>query len=377
MGLMSYKTFVRPFLDRLDSETWHLNVKELMHLCEFSGATLRLLQFFASGGTRVRDKKLGVTVAGVPFENPLIVGAGWDKTAKAVRALYSVGFAGVEVGSVVERPQRGNPRPRQFMVTPEVCLNSLGLNSPGMDAVFRNLIWYGRLDMPVGINLGINSDVSHEDAPRAYAAVSRKFRDNAAYFTINVSSPNTPGLRRLQNRERLEAIIQAVTESLEGSPGGGRPLFVKISPDLATEAIDDVVRVVIDSGISGVIATNTTDNSLLKRKYGGKWKDLPGGISGNDFEYRALSTSIISHIYRITGGQVEIIGVGGVCDADSALEKLRAGAKAVQIVTGLRGEGLSVANSINRGLLRFMEENGIKNVSEITGSDHSVGRANA
>ena len=155
-----------------------------MHLCEFSGLTLRLLEFAASGGARVRDKRLGVTVAGVPFENPLIVGAGWDKTARAVGALYSLGFAGVEVGSVVERPQGGNPKPRQFMVTPEVCLNSLGLNSPGMDAVFRNLARYGRLDMPVGVNLGINSDTSHEDAPRAYAAVARKFRDNAAYFAI-------------------------------------------------------------------------------------------------------------------------------------------------------------------------------------------------
>ena len=374
---MIYKTFVRPVLDRLDSETWHLNVKELMHLCEFSGLTLRLLEFAASGGARVRDKKLGVTVAGVPFENPLIVGAGWDKTAKALRALYSVGFAGVEVGSVIKRPQGGNPRPRQFMVTPEVCLNSLGLNSPGMDAVFRNLLWYGRLDMPVGINLGINSDVSHEDAPGAYAAVSRKFRDNAAYFTINVSSPNTPGLRRLQDRGRLEAIIQAVRESLGDSSGAKRPLFVKISPDLSTEAIDDVTRVVIDSGISGVIATNTTDNRFLKEKYGGRWKDLPGGISGNDFEYRALSTSVISHIYLTTGGRVEIIGVGGVCDAASALEKLRAGAKAVQVVTGLRGEGLSIANSINRGILRFMEENGIQHVSEITGSDHPVSRADA
>ena len=368
---MIYKTFVRPVLDRLDSETGHHNVKELMHLCEFSGLTLRLLEFAASGGTRVRDKRLGVTIAGVPFENPLIVGAGWDKTARAVKALYSVGFGGVEVGSVVERPQRGNPKPRQFMVTPEVCLNSLGLNSPGMDAVFRNLAWYGHLDMPVGVNLGINSDVDHEDAARAYAAVARKFRGNAAYFAINVSSPNTPGLRRLQDGGRLEEIIRAVRESL-GDSSGAKPLFVKISPDLATEAIDDVLRVVIDSGISGVIATNTTDSGLVKGKYGARWRDLPGGISGNDFEYRSLSTSIISHIYRTTGGEVEIIGVGGVCDTPSTLEKLRAGAKAVQIVTGLRGEGLSIANSINRGLLRFMDESGIKSLSEITGSDHSV-----
>ena len=341
-----------------------------MHVCELSGLTLRLLELAASGGSRFGNRRLAVTVAGIPFENPLIVGAGWDKTGRALRALYSIGFAGVEVGSVVERSQRGNPRPRQFMVTPDVCLNSLGLNSPGMDAVLENLRWYGHLDMPVGINLGINSDVSHDDAPRAYAAVARKFRSDASYFAINVSSPNTPGLRKLQDGGRLKEIIRAVTESLVDSSGVGRPLFVKISPDLSIEAIDDLLGVVIDSGISGVIATNTSDNRALKRKYGVKWGGLPGGISGNDSEYRSLSTSIISHVYRTVGGKLEIIGVGGVSDAASALEKLRAGAKALQVVTGLRGEGLSVANSINRGLLRFMDENGIRNLSEITGSDH-------
>ncbi|MXZ48701.1 MAG: quinone-dependent dihydroorotate dehydrogenase [Candidatus Dadabacteria bacterium] len=369
---MIYKTFLRPVLDRLDSETWHHNVKELMHLCEFSGLTLRFLEFAASGGARVRDKRLGVSVAGVPFENPLIVGAGWDKTGKALRALCSLGFAGVEVGSVVERPQRGNPKPRQFMVTPDVCLNSLGLNSPGMDIVLENLRWYGRLDMPVGINLGINSDTSHEDAPRAYAAVARKFRTDAAYFAINVSSPNTPGLRKLQDGGRLGEIIGAVTESLVDSSGAGKPLFVKISPDLSLEAIDELLRVVIDSGISGVIATNTSDNRGLKAKYGEKWEGLPGGISGNDPEYRSLSTSIISHIYRAAGGELEIIGVGGVCDTASALEKLCAGAKALQVVTGLRGEGFSVANSINRGLLEFMDKSGISDISEIVGSGHEA-----
>ncbi|MYH39817.1 MAG: dihydroorotate dehydrogenase (quinone), partial [Candidatus Dadabacteria bacterium] len=130
------------------------------------------------------------------------------------------------------------------------------------------------------------------------------------------------------------------------------------------------LRIVIDSGISGVIATNTSDNRTLKAKYGAKWEGLPGGISGNDLEYRSLTTSIISHIYRTAGGELEIIGVGGVSDTASALEKLCAGAKALQVVTGLRGEGLSVANSINRGLLRFMDKNGISDISEIAGSDH-------
>ncbi|MCY3986750.1 MAG: quinone-dependent dihydroorotate dehydrogenase [Candidatus Dadabacteria bacterium] len=367
---MSYKTLVRPLLDRLDSETWHIRVKELMRFCEVSVHTLRLLEFISSGGSRIRDERLGVTVGGVSFENPLVVGAGWDKTGRAVRALYAIGFAGVEVGSVVEKPQKGNPKPRQFMVTPEVCINSLGLNSPGMDEVFLNISRYGRLDIPLGINLGVNSDVSHADAPGAYAAVARRFRNNASYFTLNVSSPNTPGLRRFQQRNYLEAIVREVGESIGDFSVDGPSLFVKISPDLSPGAIDDLLRVVTDYRISGVIATNTTASATVKAKYGAKWKDVPGGVSGNDFEYRSLSTSVVSHIYRTTGGEVDIIGCGGVYDTSSALEKLRAGARAVQIVTGLRGEGLSVANSINRGLLEFMDKNGIGKLSEITGSDH-------
>ena len=145
-------------------------------------------------------------------------------------------------------------------------------------------------------------------------------------------------------------------EALGDPSGVERPLFVKISPDLSLGAIDDLLGVVVDSGISGVIATNTSDNRSLKAKYGAKWEGLPGGISGNDLEYRELSTSIISHVYSAAGGELEIIGVGGVSDTASALEKLRAGAKALQVVTGLRGEGLSVANSINRGLIRFMDK---------------------
>ncbi len=364
---MGYKSLIRPVFNRLDSETWHNNVKELMHLCEFSSTTLKLLEFVSSGGSRVRDSRLSVSIAGMDFENPLVVGAGWDKNARSVKALYSLGFAGVEVGSVVPRPQKGNPRPRQFMITPDVCVNSLGFNSQGMDAVFENLKGYGVLDFPVGVNLGINSDTKHEDAPGSYAAVCGKFRDIASYFAVNVSSPNTKGLRKLQNRGRLEDIIQAVTETVRDSSGNSRPLFVKISPDLSGEALDDVLRVVVDFRISGVIATNTSNNPCLKRKYGKKWGSTPGGISGNDFEYASLSTSVVSHIYRSTGGLVDIMGSGGICDAASALEKLRAGAKVLQVVTGLRGEGLSVANSINRGLLRFMDRNGIGNVKDIIG----------
>ncbi len=364
---MSYKYLIRPIFDRLDSETWHNNVKELMHFCEFSNATLRLLEFVSSGGSRVRDPRLSVSIAGIDFENPLVVGAGWDKNARSVRALYSLGFAGVEVGSVVQRLQKGNSRPRQFMITPEVCINSLGLNSQGMDAVFKNLKRYGRLGFPVGVNLGINSDTNHKDAPNSYATVCKKFRDLASYFVINVSSPNTPGLRKLQNKERLKEIIQVVTETVRDSSGILQPLFVKVSPDLSRDAIDDVLRVVVDFRISGVIATNTSNNPQLKRKYGKKWEVIPGGISGNDFEYASLSTSIISHIYRSTGGSVEIIGSGGIYDVTSALEKLRAGAKVLQVVTGLRSEGLSVANSINRGFLQFMDKNGIKDIKDIVG----------
>lgn len=362
-----YKMIVSPVLDRLDSETWHDNTRHALHLAEQHPLALTLLERAACRRRRLTDERLRSVVGGVEFDNPVMVGAGWDKAGTAVRALYTLGFSGVEVGSVLAAPQSGNPRPRQFMLGPGVALNRLGFNSPGMEASARNLNAYRDSRIPIGISLGKNRDVEATDAPEAHAAVVRTLYDHAAYFVINVSSPNTPGLRQLQDKGPLTEIVQAVNSMLD-SLGSRKPLFVKIAPDVSNEAVDDVLEVASDNGLTGIIATNTTNNPDLRARYGERWREEAGGLSGDDPEYRRMATEKVAYIYAQTGGRLEIIGVGGVKDGRTALEKLQAGASLVQVVTAIRGEGPGVANRINRELLEWMDREGVRHLSEVIGS---------
>lgn len=361
-----YKERISPLLDRLDSETWHTRARDALHLAEATPLTLKLLEQFSYRQRRFRDARLRVVLGGVEFENPLMVGAGWDKSGKAVLGLYTLGFAGVEIGSVTALPQPGNPKPRQFMLAPGVALNRLGFNSPGMDAVAKNLERYSKSHIPVGISLGKNKEVPPGAAPEAHAIVARRLYPYAAYFAINVSSPNTPGLRSLQDKAPLTEIAQAVNAAMEDA-GGRKPLFVKIAPELSDHAIDDVIEVVLEHGLTGIIATNTITDPDLKAQYGERWRHEEGGLSGDNAEYRCLTTQKIAHIYRQSAGKIEIIGVGGVKDTESALEKIRAGAKVVQIVTAIRGEGPSLPGRIIRGIALYMEREGLKNLDEIRG----------
>ena len=363
-----YKEFIDPLLMRLDSEAWHTRAREALHLAEATPFTLKLLELFADHHRRFAEERLRVVLGGIELENPVLVGAGWDKAGRAVKALYTLGFSGVEVGTVVAKPQEGNPKPRQFMLAPGVTLNRLGFNSPGMEAVAHHLERYKGSGIPIGISLGKNKEVPAEDAPHAHAAVAERLYDFATYFAINVSSPNTPGLRALQDKKPLTDIVQAVNATMDNM-GGRKPLFVKIAPELSPAAIDDVIEVVLDNGLTGIIATNTTVNPDIKAKYGERWSNEAGGVSGDDPDYRGMSTAQIAHIYRQTQGNIDIIGVGGVKDAQTALEKIKAGAKAVQVVTAIRGEGTAVAGRINRGLVDFIEKEGVRSVHELVGID--------
>ena len=364
-----YKEIISPLLDRLDSETWQVRAKEALHLAEVTPLTLKLLEQFAYHRRRFSDDRLSVVLGGVEFDNPVMVGAGWDKAGRAVKGLYTLGFSGIEVGSVLQYPQPGNDKPRQFILGPGVALNRLGLNSPGMEVVANNLRRYRNSGIPIGINLGKNKEVEPKYAPDAYAAVARRLYNEAAYFVINVSSPNTPGLRALQDKEPLTDITQAVNDAMDGM-GVRKPLFVKIAPDLGDKPLNDVIKVVADNGLTGIIATNTTTRGDLKAKYGERWRLEAGGLSGDNEEFRRMATEKISHIFRETGGSMEIIGVGGVKDAQTALEKIRAGARVVQVVTAIRGEGTTLPGRINRGLVAYLEKEGICNINEIVGSDH-------
>jgi len=298
-----------------------------------------------------------------------MVGAGWDKAGKAVRGLYALGFSGVEVGSVLAFPQEGNPKPRQFMIGPGVCLNNLGFNTPdeGLSEVARNLDRYIGSRIPIGISIGKNKNIEARLAPWLHAIVARRLYDHASYFVINVSSPNTPGLRVLQDKGPLTDIVQAVNSVMD-ERGKRKPLFVKISPDLTFFALDDVIEVALNNK-AGIIACNTTDNQDIKGKYGQNWRNMPGGVSGDDLDYRAMVNEKIRHI-RSQDKDIEIIGVGGVNSPETALEKMEEGANVIQVVTGIRSEGPSVANKINRGIARRMDRDGVKSVSEYTNLRH-------
>jgi dihydroorotate dehydrogenase len=362
-----YRGIINPILDHFDSETWHIRAREALHFAEATPSTRKLLEQFADHHKRCTDKRLHIALGGIELDNPLIVGAGWDKVGRAVKGLYTLGFASVEVGSVLVYAQEGNPRPRQFMLSPGVALNRLGFSSPGVEAVAQNLERYQASGIPVGISLGKNKDIPDKVAPEMHALVAKRLYDYAAYFAINVSSPNTPGLRRLQEKAPLTDIVQAVNAVMD-ERGGRKPLFVKIAPDLTNTAIYDIIQVVTDNQLTGIIATNTTNNPDLKAQYGERWRTEAGGLSGDNAEYRKMTTEKVAHIYQETAGKLTIIGVGGVKDTQSALEKIRAGATAVQIVTAIRGEGTSLPGRINRGLLAYMEREGIKNLHEIVGN---------
>lgn len=363
-----YKEIIQPILNRCDSETFHELARESLHLAELSPVTLKILELFNDKHSRFEDSRLKTTIGGLELENPLIVGAGWDKKGRAVLGLWQLGFASVEVGSVLEYGQPGNPKPRLHMVSSGVAINWLGFNSPGMDIVAKNLERYKKTNIPVGISLGLNKEVEHKDAPKAYSTVTNRMYEYAGYFAINVSSPNTPGLRKLQDKEYIVHLIEAVNQSMDDS-GRRKPLFVKIAPDLTFEAIDELLQVLVDNSVSGIIASNTSNNTDLKGKYGNKWRNSPGGLSGSDKDYQKMTTDIITHIYKQAGDKLDIIGVGGVHNANSAIEKIKAGAKALQLVTAIRGEGPGVAGKINRGIVEYMEREGIGSINDMIGVD--------
>ena len=349
-----HEKVVLPFLADRDSETWHKHAVEFLHVMENGPIRRQILKLFA-GGRRVVDPRLQMQLGNLTLENPLLVAAGWDKEGRAVRGLYELGFAGVEVGSVLHKSQIGNPKPRQRMLTPpDVCLNARGFDSGGMEVADGNLARYLRSGIPIGINIGKNKEgVEEKDIPEAYAAVARKLAKYASYIVINVSSPNTPGLRILQDEKPLTDIVQAVKAALlelklDLLPG----IYVKLAPDLEMEAVDGAIRVATTHGLAGLIASNTTIDKDIKAKYGVEHE--PGGISGNDPDFRKKCLQQIRHIYRKTEGELAIIGVGGIDSAERVIETLKAGASAIGIMTAMRPKGLHIAHTINQGLVDWL-----------------------
>lgn len=317
------------------------------------------------GGFRVKNLRLETTLAGLRFENPLMVGPGYDKQGRLVDALWLLNFAGTEVGSVPLFPQPGNPKPRLFINYHKgVALNRFGFNTVGTEKVAQNL---AKLHRPgiVGISIGKNKVIPDEYAPWQYATAIEQLYEYGDYFVLCLSSPNTAGLRKLLGPNYLPQMIRQTKACLRKL--GKKPLFVKTAADLALRDLDKVIEICINEGADGIVDTNTTINERQKMKYG--WENEAGGLSGRDTEFRKLANDRMKHITKISAGSgLARIGVGGIYDAASALERLQAGAQVVQIVTAFLPLKPRLARQINKGILNYINETGACGVEELIGS---------
>ena len=364
--MIRYKQHISPLFDRLDSESMHKKAVAFLHYTAKIPGGCRLLQMMFHPDEGMDFSPLQTSLAGLTLDSPVMIGAGWDKDARAVTGLMSLGFAAVEIGGVVENPQYGRPKPRQFVIGPGVVVNRMGFNSPGVAVVKQNLQAYRNQPFLIGANIARNENLPDVETPQAFARVAGQLYAECGFFSINVSCPNTPNFLHLQEKGVLTEIIVAVQEAMD-QHGPRKPLFVKVSPDLTLAALSDIVQVVLDTKVDGIVATNTTVRADLKAKYGTRWADQAGGFSGDDDEYRQMTLKSIAHIYQETQGSLPIIGVGGVKDGATALQKIQAGATVIQVVTAMRGEGLSVAYTIKKELLTWMNEKGVASLQEVRG----------
>ncbi len=300
-------------------------------------------------GHSVADKRLERTLWGITFPNPVGLGAGFDKDAKYTDALACLGFGFVEIGTVTPRPQPGNPRPRLFRLPADSGLiNRMGFNNEGAKAAAERLR-KRKERLVIGGNIGKNKDTANEDAIHDYEACFKDLYNVVDYFVVNVSSPNTPGLRALQDKGPLTEILNRLMV-LNKEMGAPKPLLLKIAPDLTNEQLDDIVDIVKTTGIQGLVATNTTiDRSGLKTPTAVVESIGAGGLSGKPVRKRA--TEVIAYITQKSGGSIPIIAVGGIFTAEDALEKLNAGASLVQVYTGFVYEGPKIASNICKGIL--------------------------
>jgi dihydroorotate dehydrogenase len=340
--MMIYKKIIRPVLFKFDPEKIH-NYTINMLSGSVAPALLRTLFKF-------EDKKLEVKVGKLTFKNPLGLAAGMDKNATALRGWEAMGFGFAEAGTVTPLPQEGNEKPRMFRL-PEYggIINRLGFNNCGADQFEKNLEKVkDKLpkDFIVGVNIGKNKRTELDDAYQDYKFSFEKCFESADYFTINVSSPNTEGLRQLQQKKFLDEILRSLQELNkeldETYSASTKDIFLKIAPDLTEAELDDIIQVSIDNGITGIIATNTTisRDTLPEGKY------ESGGLSGKPLE--PIANSVIKYIKKEAGEKLAVIACGGVSTADDVKEKIDLGASLVQIYTGLIYEGPGIVKNIKK-----------------------------
>jgi len=357
---------VRPLLFRFDSESVHRFALGALRVGLSPSVCRRLARWcFHRTAPELRQ-----TIWGLDFPNPVGLAAGFDKNAECVNQLAALGFGHLEAGTVTGLAQAGNPRPRMFrLLEDEGLLNRMGFNNHGSGAVAERLEGVD-IEPTLGINIGKSKVVDLDEAASDYEKSFRGLYDHADYFVVNVSSPNTPGLRDLQKYAPLRdllAHLQELNAELADERGAAeRPMLVKLSPDLADSELDAALQVVEDRDLDGVIATNTTTSreGLETPNHDALGE---GGVSGRPLAER--SREFIRTVYRETEGEVPIIGVGGIFSAGDALRAISAGASLVQVWTGFVYEGPSLARRINEGLLQSCRKHGWDSIAEARGRD--------
>jgi dihydroorotate dehydrogenase len=382
-----YRSILRPALFRLEPETAHEFALRSLSASLDTGAARRLAsRRFARSPFGVIDR------FGLKFMNPVGLAAGFDKNGRAARQLAALGFGFVEVGTVTHLAQAGNPRPRLFRLPEDRALvNRLGFNNEGAAALARRIARDGKPDCVLGVNIGKSRAVAVEEAAADYLASFDLVRPFADYVAVNVSSPNTPGLRELQRADALESLLTTIQrrnrEASARSVGGGDakppggnggpsvadgtrgplPLLVKVAPDLAEGELELIVDVALRAGIAGVIATNTTTarDGLSRTAPETVAACGEGGLSGEPL--RARSTEVVASLYRLSRGRLTIVGVGGVFTARDAWEKICAGASLVQLYTGFVYQGLTAARDINDGLAELSRLDGFSSLDAAVG----------
>ncbi|MXV37326.1 quinone-dependent dihydroorotate dehydrogenase [Flavobacteriaceae bacterium Ap0902] len=337
-------THIKKVLFKIKPETAHnLSMGMLSYI-----QTLPFARIILQNTLAKQDPKLKTSLWGLDFQNPIGLAAGFDKDAKYIDELAHLGFSHIEIGTLTPRPQPGNPKPRLFrLVGDHALINRMGFNNGGVDAAVKRLKKV-KSKVIIGGNIGKNKTTPNAHAVDDYEYCFRKLYDYVDYFVVNVSSPNTPNLRALQEKEPLKEILNRL-QDINSTLGKNRPVMLKIAPDLTNEQLDDIIEIVEETKLAGIVATNTTVNRESLHR------DQPlrlekGGLSGEPLKDR--STEVIKYINQKTAGRIKIIGVGGIFNGEDALEKLNAGASLVQIYTGFIYQGPTIIKSIGDYLIQ-------------------------
>jgi len=345
---IAYRRILRASLFRLDAERAHR-------------LTLAILSRMPRRAPRGDPQILRTTVLGLEFSNPVGLAAGMDKDARGARAWNALGFGFAEFGTITPRPQPGNPPPRMWRL-PEhrALINRLGFPSDGIEAVAPR-IERARRDRPrmrMAVNIGPNKETPPDKVADDYASLMRRAGGLADFVVVNLSSPNTPGLREFQAPERMRAVVGAI----RSADGAAPPLLIKIAPDLEPLMLSEMCAAALELNLDGIVATNTT----IEREKAGVVSTLPGGLSGEPLRRRARE--VIAHVRAHTNARIPIIGVGGIAAAEDAYAHIRAGASLVELYTGLVYHGPGVIRAIKRGLTRLLIRDGFRSIGDAVGA---------